>query len=162
MPEGRQGVKATLEIMSGLTKDAKKNITIRTKAANLVQGLPQKDRLGEIRALFNFVRDNIRYVRDIRNVETQYFPEQVLLQEFGDCNNKSVLLASLLESIGHPTRFKAVGFRPGHFSHVFVETFAPSRQRRFGDVQWLALDATENRPMGWYPPGIMSAMVVRN
>lgn len=129
----------------------KKQPVIRAKALSLTQDLPQKDKLGEIRALFDYVQNGIRYVRDITNVETLYYPEQVMYQESGDCDDKSVLLASLLESIGHPTRFVAVGFQPGHFSHVFVDTIV-------GNGKWLSLDTTEPQPMGWRPPGIVSVL----
>lgn len=129
----------------------KKNLSIRNKALALTQGLRQKDRIGEIRALFDYVQNNIRYVRDIREVETLQFPEQTMSQESGDCDDKSTLLASLLESIGHPTRFVAVGFKPGHYSHVFVDT-------RIGQNGWLTLDTTEPHPMGWRPPGIVEAL----
>ncbi len=53
--------------------------------------------------LHRFVRDNIRYIKDIRDVETVAYPDITLQQGQGDCDDKSVLLASLLESIGHPT-----------------------------------------------------------
>ena len=140
--------------MKDLVKAGRKNLSIRSKAVNLVSNLPQKDRIGEIRALFDFVQNEIRYVRDIHNVETLHYAEQVLAQASGDCDDKSVLLASLLESIGHPTRFNAVGFRPGEFSHVFVET-------RVGP-KWLSLDTTEPYPMGWKPPNIVETMVFYN
>lgn len=135
-------------MMAELVKAGKKNPAVRQRATNLTQDLKQKDRLGEIRALFDYVQNAIRYVRDIRNVETLHFPEQIMSQEYGDCDDKSVLLASLLESIGHPTRFVAVGFQPDKYSHVFVDT-------RLGPAnKWLSLDATEPHPMGWRPPGI--------
>lgn len=132
----------------------KKNPIIRNKAANLVQGLRQKDYTGEIAALFDFVQNNIRYTKDIRNVETLHYAEQVLAQEYGDCDDKSVLLASLLEAIGHPTRFVAIGFQQGVYSHVLVDT-------RYGHG-WMPLDTTEPRPMGWAPPGIIEAYVWKN
>jgi transglutaminase-like putative cysteine protease len=151
MPEGKAGVQATLKMMSDLVNAGKKNPTVRAKAVALVQYLPQKDRLGEIRTLFLFVQNNIRYVRDIHNVETLHYAEQVLAQESGDCDDKGILLASMLESIGHPTRFMAVGFKPGEYSHVFVDT-------RIGADKWLSLDTTEPQPMGWRPPGIVEAL----
>jgi transglutaminase-like putative cysteine protease len=138
-------------MMTELVKNGKKNASVRAKALALTHDLPQKDKLGEIRALFNFVQNNIRYVRDISGVETLAYPEQVLVQESGDCDDKSTLLAALLESIGHPTRFLAVGFQPGNFSHVFVETIV-------GNKKWLSLDTTEPQPMGWRPPGIVNVL----
>lgn len=138
--------------MSELVKAGKKNDTIRAKATLLVQSLPPKDRLAEIRALFSFVQNYIRYVRDIRNVETLHYPEQILAQQFGDCDDKAILLASLLEAIGHPTRFVAVAFTPGMFSHVFTDTRIGSGNK------WLSLDPTEMKPMGWRPPGIVDVI----
>jgi len=133
------------------------NPSIRAKAVNLVQNLPQKDRLGEIRALFDFVQNEIRYVRDIHNVETLHYADQVMAQASGDCDDKAILLASLLEAIGHPARFLAVGFRPGEFSHVIVETqiWSPRQKQNV----WLSLDPTEPYQMGWRPPGIVETML---
>lgn len=136
--------------MSELVKIGKKNPTIRAKSTSLVQSLPPKDRLAEIRTLFDFVQNHIRYVRDITNVETLHYPEQIIAQQYGDCDDKAILLAALLEAIGHPTRFVAVGFRPNHYSHVFTDTRIGSGNK------WLSLDPTEMHPMGWRPPGIVS------
>jgi transglutaminase-like putative cysteine protease len=154
IPDGVEGVKATLRAMSEFVKQGKKTPAIREKALALTQDLPQKDRLGEIKALFLFVRDNIRYVRDINDVETLYSAENVLNNEAGDCDDKCILLASLLESIGHPTRFCAVGFQAGSFSHVFVDTNIGTHR----PTKWLSLDATEPQPMGWRPPGIVTCL----
>ena len=151
------GVKATLQMMKKLVNGddtyigGKKHPAIRAKALSLTHDLPQKDYIGEIHNLFDYVQNGIRYVRDIYNVETVHYPEQVMYQESGDCDDKAVLLASLLESIGHPARFVAVGFQPGHFSHVFVDTL-------IGNGKWLSLDTTEPQPMGWRPPGIVSVL----
>ncbi|MDE2019669.1 MAG: transglutaminase domain-containing protein [Patescibacteria group bacterium] len=107
--------------------------------------------MGEIRALFEFVQNEIRYVRDIHNVETIHFPEVILENSQGDCDDKAVLLGAVLESIGHPVRLVAVGFRPGVYSHVYLET-------RFGKNGWLPLDATEPYSMGWKPKNIVERM----
>jgi hypothetical protein len=54
------------------------------------------------------------------------------------------LLAALLESIGHPCRFVAVGYsRRNEFEHVYVET-------KIGHT-WTALETTMDVPMGWAP-----------
>jgi len=106
--------------------------------------LLQKDRIGEIRALNNFVRDHIRYVRDIYGVETLHTAEQVLKQASGDCDDKAILLAAMLESLGYPTRFLAVGSRPGAFEHVIVET------KPYGN--WIACETTNPVQLGYMPP----------
>lgn len=105
IPSGKAGTVETLKIMRGLVRNYKKSVPLRLTALDIVQSLNQKDYAGELRALQQFVRDQIRYVRDIRGIETVSTPDQTLITRQGDCDDKSVLLATLLESIGHPTRF---------------------------------------------------------
>lgn len=140
--------------MSRLVQAGKKNPVVRTKAAELSQTLPQKSYIGEIANLFDYVQNGIRYIRDPREVEMLHAPEQIILQEWGDCDDKCVLLASLLESIGHPTRFVAIGTKPNTYQHVFVATRVGSK--------WMALDPTEPQPMGWKPPNVAAVMVKDN
>jgi len=141
--------------MSSVVKDGKKQPIIRDKATSLIQGLSSKNYAGEIAKIFYFVRDRIRYTRDINGVETLHIPSQVLAQEHGDCDDKSVLLAALLESVGHRTRFIALGFEQGRFSHVLTQT-------RIREDTWLSLDPTEQQPIGWFPPGVVARMVQYN
>lgn len=90
-------------------------------------------------------------MRDIRGVETLHTPEVLLKQQAGDCDDKSVLLAALLESIGHVTRFVAVGFLPGVYSHVLVEVLLGG--------EWVPLETTEPVEVGWYPANVRERMV---
>jgi transglutaminase-like putative cysteine protease len=99
------------------------------------RGLAQKDFTGEARRLFTFVRDQIRYVRDIDGVETLHAADWVLKLRAGDCDDKAILLAALLLSIGHTVRFKAVAFDPGEFTHVWSQTCLGGR--------WVDMEPTE-------------------
>lgn len=156
IPSGRAGVRATLDEMRQLVKAYKKNMLVRETAAGLSEGLAQKNYLGEIKTMHAFVRDKIRYIRDIHGIETIHTPEYTLQRGYGDCDDKSTLLASLLESIGHPTRFVAVGKAPGKFSHVYVETLVGNKRG------WFPLETTEPVPAGWAPPNMRSRMIVHN
>lgn len=151
--------------MRELTREGKKNPLVRQTAVVLTQGLEQKDHIGEIKALFNFVKNRIRYVRDIRGVETLHTPEVLLKLKQGDCDDKSILLASLLESLGFQTRFIAVGFQPpvknmfGNlqaqgYSHVFPEVYLKGK--------WIPLETTEPVELGWSPKNTQSALIVYN
>ena len=127
--------------------------SIRVKALELTQNLQQKDYMGEVHALWEFVRDRIRYVRDIDNVETLQTADRTLSQASGDCDDKSVLLASLLGAIGHKSRFVAVALRdPENFVHVLVETLV-------GKNQWLAAETTEPQRLGWRPPRVANQLI---
>lgn len=154
IPNGNAGIRATLKIMSSLVKTAKSAMPIRELALSLTSDLPQKDYVGELKRIHRFVRDNIRYIKDIHGVETIQTPEQTLRLGAGDCDDKSTLVASLLESIGHPTRFLAVGFSSDKVSHVLVQT-------KIGN-KWIAVECTEPVDIGWYPPGIKARMIQHN
>ena len=157
LPSGEAGTYATVRLMRRFVQQYKRVHAIREEALSLVGGLRQKDWFGEVNAIFTWVRDHIRYVRDIHGVETVQTPLVTMELGTGDCDDKSTLLATLLETIGHPTRFVAVGFSaPGKYSHVYVET-------RIGD-RWYPLDATLiDQPIGSVAPlPSIARMVVHN
>ncbi len=133
--------------MQGLVKSGRRDPFIRDLSANLVIGLAAKDFYGEAETIFNYVQSNVRYIQDINDVETLSPAQWVLSNGFGDCDDFSVLIASMLESIGHKCRFMAVSFEgPQDYSHVLVQT-------KIGN-QWITADATEANPFGWQPPDI--------
>lgn len=136
--------------MRAITRQAKKRLPVVEFARSLVRYLPPKDWSGEVEALHRFVRDEIRYVRDVRGIETIAVPEYTIATGQGDCDDKAVLLASMLEAIGHPARFTAIGFSPHSFNHVFVES-------KIGP-DWIALETTEPVSVGWHPPKFASIM----
>lgn len=150
--DGRQGVLETLDIMRRLALEYAQDSRIILTSRMLLNGVPPKAWKKEIRAQFVFVQKHIRYTKDTRDAELLMTPTRLLDIRAGDCDDKSLLLASLLLSIDHPARFKAVGFVPGELSHVYV-------QARCGE-EWIALDPSENFPMGWEPPDIRDQSVV--
>ena len=102
------------------------------------------DYRGEVEECFIFVRDSIRYLQDTNGVERLEYPAILLKTRQGDCDDKATLLASMLESIGHPCRFVAVGYQqPNEFEHVYVET-------RVG-ANWIPCETTLDVDLGWAP-----------
>lgn len=148
--DGLAGVQQTLDLMQSLKNAGKIDFVVRSLAQTITRNVPQKDFMGEIKALTDYVRDRIRYVRDVVGVETVQTPLKTLELGSGDCDDKSLLLAAMLESIGHKCRFQAVGFREGSVCHVFCEVLY--------DGQWLPLETTEPVEIGWVPPGIKERM----
>ena len=156
IPEGPEGIRETLRLMRSLCRQFKTDSHVRTLALQIVRGAPQKGYRAEAVLLHSFVRDHIRYVRDTHGVETVQWPTVTIELGQGDCDDKSLLLATLLESIGHPTRFRAVGFQPNtqSYSHVLVDV-------RMGKG-WFPLETTEPVPAGWSPAGVKATMVIHN
>lgn len=154
IPDGDAGIKLTLKMMRCLVRKYKTALPIRILAQRLTLPLSQKNYRAEAKTLHEFVRDKIRYVRDITNVETIQTPIQTLQIGSGDCDDKCILVATLLESIGHPTRFVACGFNYAPISHVFVES-------RIG-AKWIGVECTEPWALGRVPPNITSKMCRHN
>lgn len=140
--------------MRSLVRSGKKTLPVRKAALSIVKGLAQKDYPGELRRIHAWVRDHIRYVKDVNGVETLQSPEQTLQMGQGDCDDKSILAASLLESIGFSTRFVAIGFKPRCFSHVLVEAKL--------DGRWIPVETTEPVALGWQPLGAVTRLVRHN
>lgn len=113
---------------------------VREKATDLVQPLAQKDFFGETCTLLEFVRDQIRYVKDINDVETVHTADKVLELQRGDCDDKAILLAAMLLSIGHIPQFVAVSLDGYNYIHVWVQ------DNLHGN--WIDLEPTEALPCG--------------
>lgn len=152
IPAGRAGVIETLTHMKRMVRDAKRDFFIRRKAEQIVEHVGQKDWVGEARAIHAYVRDRIAYRLDPNDIEMVKTPLKVLETSNGDCDDKSVLAAALLESIGHPARLVAVGFIPGELSHVYVETKIGNR--------WFAVETTEPMDFGCSVPDVLEREVV--
>src|ERR1700747_89427 len=142
--DGPAGIAQTLAMMSELSRAGRLSPIWREAALSLISPYDQKDCVAEITALHAFVRDHIRYVNDPDELELLQTPEKTLELRAGDCDDKSILMASLLRSIGYAARYRAVGTRPGIFEHVYVETKLGTR--------WIPLETTEPVEVGWQPP----------
>lgn len=154
LSEGTTGILQTAHLMRKLVHEYKSDPEIREKALGLVAHLPPKDSVAEITVIFNYVRDCIRYVGDIYDVETLHTPPEVIRIGQGDCDDKSTLLAALLESIGFQTAFKITAHSGPDYEHVYVFVR--------GGPQGVAmhLDPTEPYDAGWEPPFILRSMYV--
>lgn len=141
IPDGAAGVAQTLRQMQYWAKEYKKNPEIRAFAENIIRPVPAKDNVGEVRAIFEWVRDHIRYTQDVRDVETLKTPDATIISGMGDCDDMSLVVATLLESVGYKTRFVAVGtVAPGVFDHVFAQVHL--------GPNWISLETTEKWPLG--------------
>jgi transglutaminase-like putative cysteine protease len=107
-------------------------------------------------ALFVFVRDFIRYQRDVVEAESLSTAAEVLAQGFGDCDDKTVALCAMAGAVGFPTALAALAFRRGGpFTHVIALAW-------LDDAGWIPLDPTEPHAMGWQPPDARELLLLSN
>jgi len=155
IPSGEQGTRAVLLKMRELTNKDTANQSIIEFTNDLVSDLPERNQKEEAKRIFEFVRDKIRYVKDPFRVETVYSASKTLdpvKTEDGwnlagrmqaDCDCKSVVAATMLQSIGMPTRFVAIKtpFKPTGFSHVYLEALI--------NREWIPMETILKKPFGW-------------
>jgi hypothetical protein len=148
IPSGLAGTRLTAAHVGRLIREGAADFYVRQKAIDILLecGVPPKDYLGEINALFRWVQRHVRYTKDPFQVEVLHSPRRMLELRAGDCDDMTILLGSLVKSIGHPVRIVLTGpnaRRPDLFSHIYLEAQCQ------GD--WIPLDATMPFDMGWSP-----------
>jgi transglutaminase-like putative cysteine protease len=134
-----------------LIREGARDFYVRQKAIEIFRkaGARPKDRFGEVLSLFHWVRNNIRYTRDIFRVELLHTARRMLELQAGDCDDMTILLGAMLVATGHPVRIALTGFRlekPHVYSHIYLEVNVNGK--------WIALDPTMDRPIGWAPPAL--------
>ena len=143
----------------------------------------RKQRFQCIKALQNWVRDEIHYAHDPIYTEMIQTPPATLKRGFGDCDDKSILLAAFLSALGFECEFLAVGgtgdgwdtngidengfYDPNKvpdYSHVLCAVRHGGRAGRkpaFLDG-WLSLETiVPAAGPGWFPRGVRVIMPAR-
>jgi transglutaminase-like putative cysteine protease len=151
VPKGSRGTLVTARIIARLIRDGAKDFYVRQKAIEIFRkyNVRPKDRVGEVRALFDWVRRNIRYTRDVFRTELLHSARRMLELRAGDCDDMSILLGAMLVSTGHPVRLILTGFRPNKphgYSHIYPEVNIKGK--------WIPIDATLDHPMGFAVPAL--------
>jgi transglutaminase-like putative cysteine protease len=151
IPSGDKGTAKTVAEMRRLIRDGSKQPKVRELAASIAMHHP--DDRGKISSIFSFVQSKMRYVRDPLHQEmlggTDYHIDTMGSEGAmrGDCDDHTIMLGAMLESVGYPTRITTVRVKPGgtSYDHVYLEAF----DRR----GWIPLDAAnKKKPAGEAPP----------
>ena len=131
--------------MQRLLKDGIRNSEVRALATDITR---PKD---ELASVFDWVRMNVRYIRDpylgngdlfispVRQVRNYREGKQLM----GDCDDHALLTAALLGSIGHKTRIVLLDT---DFDNDLDHAIAQAWSDKLG---WVNLDASSSKPLGW-------------
>jgi len=136
LPPGNAGIERTVAQVREQIYRGIESPYIRNLAVEIVKtaGVSSHDVEGEAAAVFNWVREHVRYTKDPTRVELLSSAENVAKIGAEDCDGFTILIASLLGALGRETRLKIVGELPGMFTHIVPEILLNGR--------WKALDAT--------------------
>lgn len=148
IPYGNAGNRKTVAAMSRLAQDGAEDPVVIEAAQNAVLGTPERDDDVDFAAVLRDVRRRMRYTHDPLTAEVVKAPAYVIertnrtgVPEPMDCDDASVLTASMLGALGYQTEFATVAAGPGiggEWTHVYV------RVRR-NDGRWVALDPIVRR-----------------
>jgi hypothetical protein len=155
---GDTAIYRTVDRMKQIIIDSSKNIYVREWAKKIVSRVEVNQKKSEASAIFDFVRDNVRYTKDPMGFEYLQTPP-VLLEDIrlyqegrgdrpvGDCDDMTLLSLSLLKSIGFNVAIKVVSFSPSKkFGHVYGLA-------QVGH-EWIPMDCVRpDQDMGWESKG---------
>lgn len=113
----------TLALMRQMIDRAKRDPAIISAAHSIVVLTPEHDAAGELAAVYQWVRDRVRYVRDVAGVETLSYPGLVMRRQSGDCDDQTALLCALFEAIGYPTRLVMAQYDSTTYEHVYCQVW---------------------------------------
>jgi hypothetical protein len=148
LSSGWAGTDETVAWMMKLVRAGMRDPRVVLIARNLVRFLPERDTDAEIEAISKYVRTKIRYTRE--GMETLASPRFITDQicrygrAVGDCDEFTVLWATLHRILAHRVRLRVVSQRADKIAgHVFGEVLSPTKG-------WIADDTIAKRfPLGW-------------
>lgn len=144
LPRGDEGVARTIRLIRDLMDAAITDPQVNEAAINILRnaGVQNFDRQAKLRALYEFVSwPNFLYVEDpvgpFGPKETVRTVRTLLRVRAGDCDDYTLLLASLAGTVGIATRAVTVAAdpsAPNDFSHIYPEA-------EVSPGNWVAMDA---------------------
>lgn len=116
--------------------------------------IPERDYWGEVKAIFNWMRANVRYIRDTSTIDTFATAMRTIEAHGGDCDDYTIALGALLMSIGYSVRMKTIQTKDADdWNHIYLQVGLPPGKA----TKWRTLDASVAQPAGWEAPSSIIA-----
>lgn len=143
LPDGDPGVALTIQKMTALIDAGKSSAMVHAQAQTILNQyrVPAYAWERQARAIWDWVRRNITFTPDPVGKEGVQDAEWTLTYRRGDCDCISVLMCSLLETIGTRCRLMTVASDPRdpeQFSHVYPQALVNGR--------WISVDVARRSP----------------
>lgn len=115
------------------------------KTTDGLWAVPEKNWEAEVVAIFDWMRNNVRYTRDVTGYDTYRAAKRTLQLGIGDCDDYTATMGAVLQAVGYPLRITVVGVDSKEPNHVYLRVGLPPQK----PTRWPALDASVARPPGW-------------
>ena len=160
--DGINGNLDTVEVMKKMAREYSRHDLVKRLATNILhhKNIPSHHYLDEAKAIGDFVKRHVRYVKDPVGTESLTAPDMMIRMmkevgySMGDCDDMALLTAALLMSIGIHPRFRTVRYRgnTGNFSHIYVVVYEKnvSNTDSPGPTKRLVIDCIiKDKPIGY-------------
>jgi transglutaminase-like putative cysteine protease len=115
-----------VEWMRRFAHKGKSDLRVRRLVEVICAELEPGDYGSEALAIYGWCHANIRYMRDIHDVEFVKEPAAVIASRSGDCDDIATLVAAMLMTCGNQAVFTLVGFDGSKMpSHVYCNVVTP-------------------------------------
>jgi hypothetical protein len=160
---GINGNLDTIEVMKKMAREYSRHDLVKRLSTNILHynNIPSHHYLDEARAIGEFVKKHVRYVKDPVGTESLQAPDMMIRMmkdagyTMGDCDDMALLTAAMLMSVGIRPRFRAVRYRGdenGNFNHIYVVVYEKnvSNSDNPGPTKRLVLDCIiKDKPIGF-------------
>lgn len=149
-----RGAPQTIQVMCRAAAKDQNKFDTRRLIESVCEHVDSKDYASEYLAIYNFLLQRTRYMRDPRRTELVRDPDVVSKQIMGgfrpslDCDDMSVWLAAGILAVGGQPQFVTVAFShmfyggQRQYSHVFVRALEP-RTRSYVILDPVAAEKTQ-------------------
>lgn len=146
-----------LGVLVDLAQQSSVDPDVRALADNIVGNCDSRDDLCELKAIYSFVKTNVKYQSDARYGDQYWAPTELIKrckqsasQCSGDCDDQTALIMALAGSIGFRMGARAWGETSTEYVHVYPVACLPKIGPNISRI--VAMDATVPDPFGWEPP----------
>jgi len=146
-------IKDRIALINYYIQEGKQDAQIRRIASAILNQrcgnewcIPEKDWKAEVEAIFEWVRNNVRYTLDPNELELFQRARRSLENGTADCDDQVILAGALLQAVGYPLRLVVIDTGRGGYSHIYLHVGLPPVEPR----RWIAFDLTATtEPLGW-------------
>ena len=117
-----------------------------------------RDWAGEICALTDYIKNNVRYTLDTHGIDTYRTPDRTIDLAMGDCDDMTALAGAALQAVGYPAWIKVIQLRgQPDFHHIYILTAIPPNDPQ----RMIAVDPSQPFGCGYEPPGIQRQRIYK-
>lgn len=145
------GIDERISLLEYEIQQGKRDPNFRQIAGKVLRksGVKPTDWEGEVKALFNYTRETVRYTLDPSGVELFQSPKRSMEHGIGDCDDQVIFLGCLLQVVGYPVKMRVIGLKGSdEFSHIYLLVGLPPEN----PTRFMPLDPSRPEDAGWELP----------